>query len=237
MTLTDVKSIDTITFDCYGTLVDWEKGILDFVQDKVALSNADVTGQEILRAYAAAEKQFEGRAYTPYKSVLALTYSTMLEELGFPPSDNDAALFSESVGDWEPFPDTVEALHSLSKTFRLGILSNIDDDLFERSANKLKVDFTFVVTAQQVRSYKPNLNHFRQAISEHSCHAPNWLHVAQSKFHDIAPCNELGIQCVWVERPSINGSEGVAPTSHAKPSWHVQSMREFANAILPAKLA
>lgn len=191
------RRYDVITFDCYGTLIDWESGIADAF--RAAGVNRD--REELLRAYAEAERSVEREAYRPYREVLAEAASRV--------TGGDGAFMPESLPRWTPFPDTNAALERLRAAgYQLGILSNTDDDLLAATRRHFTVDFDLLVTAQQVRSYKPAHGHFlaaREAIGG-KC----WLHAAQSNFHDIAPATELGIPNAWVNRHGQRG--GVTPT-------------------------
>jgi 2-haloalkanoic acid dehalogenase type II len=191
------RRYDVITFDCYGTLIDWEGGIAGaFGSAGVHLSR-----EEVLRAYAEIEPVVERERYRSYREVLTETASRI--------SGRDGAFLAESLPDWQPFPDTNPALERLRAAgYSLGILSNVDDDLLAATRRHFTVDFKLIVTAQQVRSYKPGHAHFEAArrwIGDR-----RWLHAAQSNFHDIAPVTELGIPNAWVNRHNETG--GVTPT-------------------------
>ena len=193
------RPFDIITFDCYGTLIDWETGIREaFVRaaarDRVALDPAAV-----LRAYAELEPVVEAEIYRSYREVLTETARRVAAELGWRLTVERASFLAESLRDWHPFGDTNPALERLAaRGYRLGILSNVDDDLLAATLRHFTVRFDLLVTAQQVRSYKPAPGHFlttRQRIG-----GSRWLHAAQSYFHDVAPARALGIPVTWINR-------------------------------------
>ncbi len=191
------RRYDFVTFDCYGTLIDWESGIGDAFRD----AGVDLTRDEVLRQYARVEPVVEHERYRSYREVLAETARRI--------ADRDGAFLAESLPRWQPFPDTNAALERLRDAgHKLGILSNVDDDLLAGTRRHFTVDFDLIVTAQQVRSYKPGHAHFETARAKIG--SARWLHAAQSNFHDIAPATELGIDNAWVNRHGDSG--GVRPT-------------------------
>ena len=144
--------------------------------------------------------------------------------LGFHPTPSQCAAFAASVGDWPPFPDTIDALHRLGARFQLGIVSNVDDDLFAATTERLDTDFDWVVTAQQVGSYKPATAHFEEMAMRSGIPVGRTLHVAQSLFHDIGPAASLGYATVHVNRPSRGDAGGATPPAHARPDATVPDM-------------
>ena len=191
------RRYDVITFDCYGTLIDWESGIAAAFRDAGVHRDRD----ELLRAYADAERSVEREEYRSYREVLTEAASRV--------TGSDGAFLAESLPRWTAFADTNAALERLRAAgYQLGILSNTDDDLLAATRGHFTVDFDLIVTAQQVRSYKPAHGHFlaaRKWIGE-----KRWLHAAQSNFHDVAPATELGIPNAWVNRHEQR--DGVTPT-------------------------
>lgn len=227
----DPDRFDLLTFDCYGTLVDWEAGIIAAVQSASAAHGVSPTDAAILTAFGAAEHVVQAERYRTYREVLALTLDRMGHALGFRPSSTQCDAFAASVGDWPPFPDTVDALARLATRYRLGIVSNVDDDLFTRTTTHLHTDFDWIVTAQQVGSYKPAPAHFREMAMRSGIPVNRTLHVAQSLFHDIAPASALGYATVHVNRPSRAGGSGATPPADARPDATVPDMAGVAHLL------
>src|SRR5712692_6250042 len=215
---------DIITFDCYGTLIDWESGIKTAFQTEAAKDGVELEGNQIIAAYSAEEPAVESQPYRPYREVLAETARRVAGKLGWDLKPERAGFLAASLPDWRPFADTNPALERLACHFELGILSNIDDDLLTATRKHFTVDFDFIVTAQQVKSYKPGLSHFTQALS--GAGSRRLLHAAQSYFHDVVPANRLGIPVVWVNR---NGSP-VEPNG-SLPTHEVRNLTELANLL------
>ena len=165
--------------------------------------------------------------------MLSRTVQEMGRRLGIAISEQQGAAFAESLTRWQPFSDTVTALQSMKKKFRLGIISNVDDDLFAETRKKLQVEFDFVVTAQQVGSYKPSHRNFEEALRRSGVSKEQMLHAGQSLYHDVAPANALGITNVWVNRPSIRPGSGAARPGLATPTYKVSSLAELAALVCP----
>ena len=231
----DPGGFDLLTFDCYGTLVDWEAGIIAAAGRACAHHGASPGEAEILSAFGEAEHVVQGERYRSYREVLALTLDRMGAILGFRPSAAECDAFAASVGDWPPFPDTVDALRRLGARYRLGIVSNVDDDLFAETRKRLGTDFDWVVTAQQVGSYKPAPAHFGEMVMRSGISRQRTLHVAQSLFHDIGPAAALGYTTVHVNRPSRGGGSGATPPSAARPDAEVSDMAGVAALLLGAR--
>jgi 2-haloalkanoic acid dehalogenase type II len=189
---------DVITFDCYGTLIDWEGGIRAALSDLAAQAGVRLDAHAALATYAAVEPQVQAEPFRPYHEVLAETARRTAAELGWPMDDDSAARFAATLPHWPPFADTNPALERLASRYRLGILSNVDDDLLEGTLQQLAVPFQVLVTAEQVLAYKPSHAHFLAARERIG--GLRWLHAAQSHFHDIAPATHLGLPAAWVNR-------------------------------------
>jgi 2-haloalkanoic acid dehalogenase type II len=196
---------DVITFDCYGTLIDWEAGISAAFAAAAEAQPFDRT--QVLKAYTEIEPTVEAAPYRRYHAVLTETAQRVAERLGWPLSQERARFLPESLPNWPPFADTNPALERLMAAgYSLGILSNIDDDLLAGTRRHFTVPFDLIVTAQQVGSYKPAHTHFteaRQRLAD-----KRWLHAAQSYFHDVIPARALGISIAWINRKHEAASDG-----------------------------
>src|SRR5258707_12753259 len=155
------SAFTTITFDCYGTLIDWEAGILRALRGVLAAHDQTLTDAAILEFYGEFEEQAESGPYQSYRNVLESVVRQFGERCGFHPSPAELRCLHESVPSWPPFPDTVSSLQELQGNFRLAVISNIDDDLFQETRTHVGIEFAAVITAQQAGSYKPSLNNFR----------------------------------------------------------------------------
>ncbi|MBI4717474.1 MAG: HAD-IA family hydrolase [Planctomycetes bacterium] len=199
----------TITFDCYGTLIDWASG-LQAGLGEIFGSASPRRLSDLYRAYVETEAEIEAQPYQPYRSVLAAVAERLAKRFKLELPPGRAAKLATSLRTWRPFVDTNEALLRMKRKFRLGVLSNIDRDLFEHTMLHFAAPFDFVVTAQDVRSYKPAPGHFERALSKHA-ERGTLLHVAQSLYHDGAPATALGIPFVWINRYSEPNKTKVVP--------------------------
>lgn len=220
----DFSRFKVLTFDCYGTLIDWETGLLASLQPLLRKYGIQKTDEEVLSVYAHLEQRAEEGEYHPYRDILRQVVLNMGTELGFTPTPGEADCLSRSLSSWPPFPDTAQALGRLRKKFQLGILSNIDEDLFRGSSHHLGVNFDWVITAQQVRSYKPGEGHFIRAIETLGIPRDCILHVAQSLYHDIIPAKRLGLSTVWVNRRQGKTGSGATPSAQAIPDLEVPDL-------------
>lgn len=231
------ESIRLITFDCYGTLIDWENGMLAAMRPLFSRDDHRIPDTQLLELYGEIEAEIEAGAYLPYRQVLARTAQEIGRRTGVAVSAEEGPAFADSLTRWKPFPDTVAALQSMARKFRLGIISNVDDDLFAETRKKLApVEFDFIVTAQQVQSYKPSLRNFEEAVRRSGLNKDQILHAGQSLYHDAAPANALGIRNVWVNRPSIRPGAGAAKPGSAKPTYEVHSLAELAALVNAASV-
>jgi 2-haloalkanoic acid dehalogenase type II len=195
------RRYDVVTFDCYGTLVDWEGGISTAFASAMAADGVSVDRARLLAVYLEIEPVVEAETYRSYRDVLTETARRVAARLGWRLAGNGAGFLAESLPGWPPFPDTNPALERLAAAgYRLGILSNVDDDLLADTRRHLSAPFDLVVTAQQVGSYKPAPAHF--ATARQRIGAGRWLHAAQSYFHDIQPARALAIDHAWINRKS-----------------------------------
>lgn len=221
-----------LTFDCYGTLIDWERGILDALNSVLGPRGIGESDEALLALFAATESPIQQERFRPYREVLDLTMRQMCRTLGFEPGAEETAALSRSLPSWKPFPDTVPALERLSRRFQLGIISNVDDDLFAGSAAQLKVRFDWVITALQVGAYKPSRTNFHRALGRIGRPWDEVLHCAQSLFHDVATARDLGLATVWVNRASTRPGEGASPPSDARPDLVVPDLASLADRLL-----
>lgn len=225
----DFSQFECLTFDCYGTLIDWESGILKALKPILEGHNRNLGDEEILEMYGALEAQVEAGEYLPYRLVLQRVTQKLGARLSFPLYDNEATKLAESLKNWPPFPDTVEALKRLKARYKLAIISNIDDDLFAETAKTLQVPFDHVITAQQVKRYKPSHLNFDRALEVIGLPKEKVLHCAQSVFHDVVPTRELGIKNVWVNRRAGKKGTGATRPSSETPDLTVTSLEELAD--------
>lgn len=220
----DFESFDALTFDCYGTLIDWEAGILAAIATLAEGASTELSDEDLLELFGRIEAKAEHGPFRKYREVLVDVASGLRRELGLSPDADAASAFAGSVADWPPFEDATEALRALGARYRLAIVSNIDDDLFSGSADRLGVRFDEVVTAQQVRSYKPSEAHFHEVLDRLALPIDRVLHVAQSLYHDIAPARALGFSCVWVNRRVGRIGGGATRPAVATPDLQVPSL-------------
>lgn len=227
----DFAPFEWLSFDCYGTLIDWESGILGYFRQLLQRRSCKISDDEILTLYSDFEPREQAGEYRPYREVLASVVRDVGRELKFEVSDAQAAGLADSIRNWQPFPDTVAGLRRLHSRYKLAILSNIDDELFAWSAAKLAVPFDCVVTAQQVGSYKPSLRNFETLLQRIALPRERLLHVAESLYHDVGPANSLGIATVWVNRRQGR----VAAASkfvEARPDVEMATIGELADATV-----
>ena len=219
------RKFDAITFDCYGTLIDWETGILAALRAVLQAHGIGLPDGEILGRYAQLEAAAESGAYQSYRAVLRAVVEGFGRTHGFAPTAEESRALEESLPSWEPFPDTAAALQAFARLHALVVVSNVDDDLFASTAAKLPVRFTTVITAQQMRAYKPSEAHFRSALQALSLPAPQVLHVANSLYHDIEPAKRLGMATVWVHRR--RGRDGATLATEVRPDLVVADLQEL----------
>lgn len=227
-----MTGITHLTFDCYGTLIDWERGILAAVQPLLRRHRVSVASEAILRSYVRHEAQLEVPPWIAYRDVLRGVMRGMSADLGYTLAAGEEDLLVHSLADWPPFPDTIEALRGLARRYRLGILSNIDDDLFARTQEKLQMRFDVVITAEQVKSYKPGPAHFQEALRRLGVPIGQILHVAQSLYHDHVPASQLGFHTAWINRPSVLPATGLAPTATARAELTAPDLATLATRLL-----
>lgn len=225
------KDYEVLSFDCYGTLIDWENGILATLRPVLSAHRIDLSDDRILELYAEMESRAEEDAYLRYRQVLRQVMRQLGDRLGFAPSASELDALADSLRNWKPFPDTVEALKTLKKRFRLAIISNIDDDLFACSAEHLKVEFDWIITAEQTESYKPSLHNFQLAIERIGVAPEKILHIAQSIYHDIIPAKRMGLTAVWVNRRKDRQGSGATPVMVGDPDLEVPDLKTLVTMV------
>ena len=213
MQLTDFT---TLTFDCYGTLIDWESGMIRALEPLTGRLNRSISRNEILQTHARHESRQQ--AHTPskvYPELLATVYKRMSEEWGVSASWTECLRYGDSAKGWPAFPDSAEALAYLQKHYKLVILSNVDNASFAASNKKLGVTFDAIYTAQDIGSYKPaaaNFDYMLENLTAMGVKKEQILHTAESMFHDHKPANRHGIASCWIYRR--HDQEGFGATAH-----------------------
>jgi 2-haloacid dehalogenase len=230
----DFDRFDVLTFDCYGTLIDWEAGILAALRAPLSAHGIDAPDEPVLEAFARHEAEVEAGTYRPYREVLGEVLEAMLAHFGQVATPEERATFGGAVVDWPTFPDSAAALARLHERFKLGVITNCDDDLFAASEAKLGVKFDWLVTAQQSRRYKPNPRGFELMFERVGLPPARILHVAQSLFHDHVPAKRLGLSTVWVDRRAGRAGSGATPPATATPDLTVPDMATLASLAAPA---
>ena len=224
----DFSRFTTLTFDCYGTLIEWEAGILPVLRSLLRAHNCEQPDATLLELYGEFEAEAESGPYQNYRNVLESVVRQFGERLGFQPSAAELRVLHASVPAWPPFPDTTAALQRLQQRFRLAIISNIDDDLFAATSKLLGVTFDAIITAEQAQSYKPSTNNFNLALSRLKVTPERLLHVGQSIYHDVIPAQSLGIATVWVNRKSARPGVGAVRPAAGKPDLEVPDLKTLA---------
>ena len=232
MTTLDFGAFDALTFDCYGTLIDWETGILAGLRSVIENRGLVTTDDELLERFAEAEATLEAGPYQRYRAVLATSLDRVARSYGVETSAAEQVNFGKSVGAWPAFEDAHAALARLKSRFRLGVLTNCDDDLFAMSNRRLGVTFDWVVTAEQAGGYKPRQANFELLIERVGLPRERILHVAQSLFHDHAPAKALGLSTVWIDRRHGRPGTGATPAAEAIPDATFPDMASFAAAAM-----
>ncbi|WP_112262542.1 haloacid dehalogenase type II [Lentzea terrae] len=233
----DLTKFQALSFDCYGTLIDWESGIAAVLAPWARAEGLSLTDEELLVAYSPHEAAVE--AETPfrlYPDVLAEAFRRTGATLGHEVSPEWAARLGASVPDWPAFPDSAEALARLASRYKLIILSNVHRAGFAGSNEQLRGDFAAIITAEDVGAYKPAENHFRAldvTLAELGVERSRLLHVAQSLFHDHVPAKREGLPSVWINRRRDKPGWGATPQPSGEFSYDLEfgSMGEFADAV------
>lgn len=226
----DFNRFEVLTFDCYGTLINWEEGILSALRPILSAHQKQLDDADLLKLYGDFELRSEQGAFRPYRQVLESVVQQLGDELEFTPTAEEVRSLPDSLRNWRPWPDTVSALRQLKERFRLAILSNVDDALFAFTRPKLEVQFDEVITAEQAQAYKPSLKLFELALSRIAAPAHRVLHVGQSIYHDVIPAQKLGLATVWVNRPSARPGVGAVKVAEGTPDLTVSNLAELSAA-------
>jgi 2-haloacid dehalogenase len=233
--LIDADRYEVVSFDCYGTLIDWESGIISGLRPVLANHGVEATDEEILELHAQTEHKLQASStpgnYVKYRHVLEGEVREAGERWGFEPDPSEVGVLADSLRDWQPFPDTVEALRALKKRYKLAIISNVDDGLFALTACHLQVEFDWIITAEQVGTYKPSTNNFEVAIARMGVAPERLLHAAESLFHDVVPAKELGLSTVWVHRRAGKEGFGATPPADAEPDLEVPDLETLVSEL------
>jgi 2-haloacid dehalogenase len=222
------SGVKLLTFDCYGTLIDWESGIFSALRPVLAAHGKSISDADLLALYGEFEAEVEAGDYRPYREVLQSVVRAFGKRLGFTPTDEEVRSLPDSISRWRPWPDTVAALTRLATRYRLAIISNIDNEMFAVTREFLPVNLQNVTTAQQARCYKPGLEIFRLAMSKTTAGPDQILHVGQSIYHDVLPAQSLGLATVWVNRPSPRAGIGAVKQAAGKPDLEVSDIATLA---------
>ena len=233
--MSELDHYRALSFDCYGTLIDWETGIVQSLQPWLAWRGVDVGAGELLELFGRHESDVQSEhPAMRYPEVLGETLRRLAASLGHDATDDECREFGASVGAWPAFADTALALRRLKQRYRLIILSNVDRASFARSNRRLGVEFDLIITAEDVGSYKPNLANFERLLAELPAigvERAELLHVAQSLFHDHAPARKLGLSSVWIDRRAERAGHGATPPLEVEVTRRYTSLAGLTDAV------
>lgn len=230
MTQMDFHRFKAITFDCYGTLIDWESGLLAAIRPILRAHGARLSDEEILKLYSELEPKAQA-PYRPYREVLSQVAREFGQRLGFSLSQQEAESLPGSLKNWLPFADTNAALAKLKTKYRLAIISNTDDDLFAATSKHFNIKFDEVVTAEQAQAYKPSPAPFHLALQRLGLAQDQLLHAGQSIHHDVLPAQSLGLTTVLVKRRGF----GATKPTEGVPDLTVPDMQTLAELAVAGK--
>lgn len=219
---------EIISFDCYGTLVDWKKGVLNTLLPFFDEFLVDISGEEIYNLFIKFDREIEMESYIPYREVLSKIIISYRENLNLNIPDSELNILSDALPEWPLFDDTKAALIDLKKYFKLSVISNVDNELFKQTNDKLSVEFDFIITAEDLKSYKPSLTNFKKARELYGVSPAKHWHVAQSIYHDIIPCIESGISTCWINRYKEPGLQ----LNNENLIGEFKNLREFADFLI-----
>jgi 2-haloacid dehalogenase len=215
------KDIKFVTFDCYGTLIDWEAGVYEAFQKEADRDGFTIDRDELIPRFIEVQRDIQRGSYELYAEVLRRAAIRVAADLGWELENVRSNFLPNSVPSWAPFRETNAQLERLTKKYEIGILSNIDDKLLGATRRHLRTDFDLVVTAQQVRSYKPDPAHFKECARRIDGRKKNWVHIASGYPTDVEPCLKQRVPVIWVNRSGEELEQG-----QKKPTAEVKSFRE-----------
>ncbi len=219
------KNVTFVTFDVYGTLIDWETGIYEAFAKEAARDDFEIDRAQLIPLFHEISREIEGGSYELYAEVLRRTAIEIAKRLEWPLEPSRSGFLPDSVQRWKPFKETNTQLQKLAKKYKLGLLSNIDDKLLGQTRRHIPTDFDLVVTAQQVRSYKPEPAHFTECARRVGGKR-GWVHVTASHYHDVVPCVKARVPVIWVNR-----NKETLESSQKKPTLEVANLKEAAKAL------
>ena len=219
------KQITFVTFDVYGTLIDWEAGAYDAFAKEAARDGFTIEHDQLIPLFHSVQQQIQAGSYELYAEVLRRTAVQIAKDLGWPLEPSRSGFLPDSVQRWPPFKETNPTLHKIAKKHSIGLISNIDDKLLGQTRRHIPLDFDLVVTAQQVRSYKPDPAHFTECERRIGS-KKGWVHIAASYYHDVEPCIKKKIPVIWVNRTGQ-----VLESGQKKPDAEVKNLKEAAKLL------
>jgi 2-haloacid dehalogenase len=219
------KNITFVTFDVYGTLIDWEAGIYEAFVKEAEPDGVEIDKAVLMPLFHEISREIEAGSYELYAEVLRRTAIEIAKRIDWPLEPSRSGFLPDSVQHWKPFRETTPQLQKLAKKYKLGLLSNIDDKLLGQTRRHIPIDFDLVVTAQQVRSYKPEAAHFTECARRIGGKR-GWVHVASSHYHDVVPCVKQRVPVIWVNR-----TKETLDSSQKKPTAEVHNLREAAKLL------
>ena len=219
------SKVNWVTFDVYGTLIDWEKGVIDAFEREARRDGFTIDRVEVIGHFHDISREIEGGSYELYAEVLRRTAVEIAKRIGWPLEPSRSGFLPDSVQRWAPFKETNAQLRKFVSGFETGLISNIDDKLLGQTRRHIPHDFDLVVTAQQVRSYKPDPAHFNECARRIGT-KKGWVHVASSYYHDVEPCIKAKIPVIWVNR-----NKEVLEASQKKPTAEVKTLLDAAKLL------
>jgi 2-haloacid dehalogenase len=219
------KNIEWVTFDVYGTLIDWEGGVWDAFEAEASRDGFTIERDQVVDLFLEIQKEIQAGSYELYAEVLRRTAVRIAKELAWPLEPSRSGFLPDSVQRWKPFKETNAQLDRFAKKYNIGLISNIDDKLLGLTRRHFRTDFDLVVTAQQVRSYKPDPAHFKEAARRIGG-KKGWVHVAASYYYDVEPCLKQRIPVIWVNRRKEKLDSG-----QKQPTAEVPNLREAAKLL------